>query len=308
MTNLEALYKAICALPEENTIRLEYADALQESDDKDNHTLAEYIRLLIALEYPPPNSNFASISEWKSRETLGAEMVKRMWEKWSTCECPDCHNDGKLSSPSGRHGEARYYTVADANIPVVCPTCNGAGDILRERITATDAGNLDGIEYNDSFITTTYGIAQRRMTFKRGMLNAVWCQRIEDVWKDGMPTLWAKAIVESTPIDCFMVNDTNPSAIRLQRKKYKYRWFREDEENQLVMGRLPRNIFVMMWDMTFKKRLEAISEPNATLPTEGVIECSSLQEAKELLGCGLGMMLRDSVYGKNVEKVTCSEK
>ena len=53
MSTLAALHRAVVASPEDRTVRLVYADALDETGDADDAARAEFIRTQIELQSTP---------------------------------------------------------------------------------------------------------------------------------------------------------------------------------------------------------------------------------------------------------------
>lgn len=207
-TNEEsALLAAIAAQHEDDTVRLVYADWL---DEQGRHARAELIRLQCriaerqrdghgcddrqcpAIEFgrknPSPGAQVMPTCEkcidvqgWQHRES---QLLAAHQDEWLSRPCPEC----------GGGGVFHYPAVKRTN---VCEDCNGTGD----------AGGLyERVQWPNALT-----VARRPVVWARGFPHAVECSRLEDVlrpsaaafgdadpvfWK---PSPWALAVATHHP-------------------------------------------------------------------------------------------------------------
>jgi uncharacterized protein (TIGR02996 family) len=113
VTDLEALYRAVLARPEEDTPRLAYADEVEERGDQER---AEFVRLACACEKYYPDTSCAHITVSMSVRMVELHDANR--ERWEPA-CVTCGGEKKAAQtaygPGYRGPRAR------------CPTCNATG-------------------------------------------------------------------------------------------------------------------------------------------------------------------------------------
>ena len=190
------LLAEIAARPGDDTLRLAFADWLDEHGDRpDDAGRAEFIRLDVERHRRWPD--FARVREADRPTTYSdwerlAAVEKRLLElgtahpEWSRCLCPRCGGKGTTETDYyGLHGERRRV--------VTCPTCSGTGDLFLRHVD-----------------DRTHATEPRTVTFARGFADAVHCTLADAFAPDGTPTAWALAVVRETPAVRFVLADTTP--------------------------------------------------------------------------------------------------
>ena len=178
----DPLYREICLHPEDDTLRLAYADWLDEHGDPDR---AEFIRLQFRLrDWPHRRNPDPYAGDLDLRPRCGNHWCRKLdpchrcvdWAKavvrqedliaahpeWTVVPCPAMGGPGP---PCGG----------------ICPACGGSGVLL----------------------------AGYHVDYASGLPAAVWCP-LADVWRDGAPTAWAAEVVRHTPVTMFVMNDREP--------------------------------------------------------------------------------------------------
>lgn len=178
MTDLDALYRAICAQPDEDTPRLAYADALEESGDADR---AEFIRIQVERE--------------RCGDALyGADVTSRLLNlhaaAWSRLPCPGCAGKGHTKPETWS-----YVAHWDH-----CTVCNVTGDLFTGRPVTFRRGFVDSVE-----CTLAELGGERRVVCKK-------CYGEGDVrftcegcdgsgyTREFAPSPWAAAVVAAVPV------------------------------------------------------------------------------------------------------------
>lgn len=216
-TDQAALYAAILADPEDDTVRLAFADWCDENGESDR---AEFIRVQVALSRW--SCDFKQTKEQPGwRHDCGTDdngywlcqplrfredaLLQRHRADWLRVECPKCGGSG-----SKMHGEG-------SSMPFPCPDCTGgdAGGLTRQAPTDSHGGR--------AFVNPT--------TFARGFPAVVGGCRLADVMerrckicgsderetgtrgggcarcdggivRDWQPTPWALAVFRNHPVQC----------------------------------------------------------------------------------------------------------
>lgn len=273
MQNIEALYKNICVNPLDDTLRLIFADCLEEQGDENSIRRAEYIRLSVSMQFPPDDANFAAIAEWDERYKKCREMMLTYGKNWIDPKCRLCDliaNDG-------------------------CKGCFGLGDIyhMRGRFTNVKAREL---EYERGMpVSVTCHIEE---VFPRW--NEV-SHEIIDIPID--ISEWCKQIVQTTPITRFMIDDLLPHKIRSGRRgstptvfrwvEYLFRWIEYTGNTTEMTGVLPVWLFELVWkDAQFENR----TDYKTPIVTQRFLEYQTAQEARMALSSAIGREVRRRVY------------
>lgn len=111
-----AFLRSICENPSDDTIRLVYADYLEEHDELER---AELIRIQVELgpyedgRVCPPAIHTKRIREKQLQDILSAQL---------SAKCPVCGGTGRVKAVLG-DGTGGYSAP--------CPTCGGTGDLFR---------------------------------------------------------------------------------------------------------------------------------------------------------------------------------
>lgn len=175
VSDLEALFANIVANPDDDTVRLAYADALDEAGGEDNASHAAFIRVQCEAGRIPHESvrrRRRLVGDWvgkpcshacvRCRLDSRADAILRTSPRWARVPCP----------------EGRGERVVGG---LLCGLCDGSHDLLR---------GLDG------------GTRQlRKHTFRRGFLDAVearWAD-LFDVREEMMPSRTGSGIAVSMP-------------------------------------------------------------------------------------------------------------
>ncbi len=107
MTDREALYKAICEQPDEDTPRLAFADFLEEEGGKENAFRAEFIRTHIQLTREEPWSK-----TWRELNELWQEMHQKTEELAQEHKLPWVkHLSGRVRAWDFERGLVGHITV-----------------------------------------------------------------------------------------------------------------------------------------------------------------------------------------------------
>jgi uncharacterized protein (TIGR02996 family) len=183
-----ALFTAILANPDEDAVRLVYADWLQENDDE---ALAEFIRVQVEtarlepiVEGQPDEENDFPL--WARYDTLcKREYVLLAANPHWRPTCPMCEGGGKLVHDS--HHE-RYYD---------CATCKGTGHIGECR-----RGFVDSVPVG--FEDVFYDAADE-----------------EDCW---LPTQWARDTLKPFLPTIARMPVVNAQPVQWQHDRL-YRWY-----------------------------------------------------------------------------------
>ena len=189
-----ALYREVCRQPECDTLRLAYADALDEAGD---HDRAEFIRLQCELA--------RLLGKWPGTETftdegIRANQLRDAHPEWRKCPCPACGGVG--------HWMEKDYVPYGGRSKVTCRTCCGTGDLFVTRRPGVQLGDTKH--------------APRAVAFARGFVGSVECTAA-DVWREeacltnsrgsgiiAVPTEWAKVVVRESPVTRFVATDLAP--------------------------------------------------------------------------------------------------
>ena len=128
MTDLDALRRAVLADPADDTVRLAYADALEENGDRDR---AEFVRVGVELfaTADPHGDRFwdgqlgdgpESYQRRKALRRRERELLRLHEATWRQGRrCGRCEGDGRTWVGDGPYpGDDRKYT---------CPACHGIG-------------------------------------------------------------------------------------------------------------------------------------------------------------------------------------
>ena len=166
------LLAEIAARPDDDTLRLAFADWLDEHGDAADRDRAEFIRVQCEL------------GVWSGRGHPREVELLSAHPEWSRCRCPECDGSGDQGKKNGHDGLA-------------CPACGGTGDLLFR-------GDSYRNRPHDS------GRNHRTVTFARGFADAVSCTLAEAFGTDGTPTPWAVEVVKQTPVVRFRMTDVAP--------------------------------------------------------------------------------------------------
>lgn len=182
MTDGEALLRAICEHPDEDTPRLAYADWCDENGDPDR---AEFIRLQYEKDNHAGCERCARARAARKPTDGGmpicadrACVLVQEWNllsehpEWSRAVCPEC----RWLPPDGG-----LFRVA------ACPVCLGSRDLLQYEESDPTGGG---------YVRTPRGL--RPLSWRCGFIHAVTVPRLADAW-DGEPTPWARAVVRAVP-------------------------------------------------------------------------------------------------------------
>jgi len=165
------LLAEIAANPEDDTLRLAFADWLDEHGDAADRDRAEFIRVQCEL------------GVWSGRGHPREVELLSAHPEWSRCRCPECDGSGDQGKKNGHDGLA-------------CPACGGTGDLfLTPRVSGA---------------SLTPPPKPRTVTFARGFVDGVTCTLAEAFAPDGTPTPWAVEVVKQTPVVRFRMTDQTP--------------------------------------------------------------------------------------------------
>lgn len=200
------LYREICRCPEDDTLRLAYADWLDENGDPDR---AEFVRVQYELEGMPEYRGIRVGLDWsdpefspKCKRAVGLsrreEKILFAGPNWADCPCDKCEGTGVIDQ--GCH----------------CPTCHGTGDLFLSRDERAP-GHVHHVP--------------RTVTFARGFPDAASCTLAEAFASDGVPTPWACEVVRRTPVTRFVLTDRKPE--RSAAFDGWFRWYTGPEQNDI---------------------------------------------------------------------------
>lgn len=279
MNDGDALYKNICEHPEDDTLRLIYADYLDEQGDEESRIRAEYIRLSVSMQFPPDEANFSAVADWDEKYTRCKRIAIEHGKKWIDPKCRICNGDGyKEQLP----GEPR------------CIGCFGLGDIYHTR------GRFNNVK-------------SRSVEYERGFPVSVTC-KIEEVFSDWntnpfdpqkqlwIISEWCKQIVETTPITRFMIKNLITYRIPSGRRpniKTVYQWREYTGNATGITGVLPVWLFRLIWNnIDIGER--TYTDSYRPIPGTLHLQYNSSQEAYTALGIAIGREVRRQVYGNKV--------
>ena len=230
------LLAEIAANPEDDTLRLAFADWLDEHGDAADRDRAEFVRVQCELEGMPAYRGINISLDWSdpgfSPECRRAVNLRRRetdlldaHPEWSRCVCPECEGKGKVI------GESIYGYSRERER---CLTCGGTGDLF--------------LGFGVSGASLTPPTKPRTVTFARGFADAVTCTlaelgevttRHETRYSDSsfydevcvhcdatdavgstalrgpckarfVPTPWAVEVVKQTPVVRFRLTEFKP--------------------------------------------------------------------------------------------------
>jgi uncharacterized protein (TIGR02996 family) len=118
VTDLEALYRAVLASPDEDTPRLAYADEVEERGDPER---AELIRLACECAKYDPATNTGHITVPMAKRMLELHTANR--ERWEPV-CVAC-GGSKKGNAEDFPAMGLVFENGEARIP--CPACKGSG-------------------------------------------------------------------------------------------------------------------------------------------------------------------------------------
>ena len=192
------LLREIAARPDDDTLRLAFADWLDEHGDAADRDRAEFVRVQCELEGMPAYRGINISLDWSdpgfSPECRRAVNLRRRetdlldaHPEWSRCVCPECEGKGKVI------GESIYGYSRERER---CLTCGGTGDLF--------------LGFGVSGASKTPPTKPRTVTFARGFADAVSCTLAEAFGGDGTPTAWAIEVVKQTPVTRVVPTDREP--------------------------------------------------------------------------------------------------
>lgn len=161
------LLREIAARPDDDTLRLAFADWLDEHGDAADRDRAEFVRVQCELEGMPAYRGINISLDWSdpgfSPECRRAVNLRRRetdlldaHPEWSRCVCPECEGKGKVI------GESIYGYSRERER---CLTCGGTGDLF--------------LGFGVSGASKTPPTKPRTVTFARGFADAVTCTLAE---------------------------------------------------------------------------------------------------------------------------------
>ena len=166
------LLAEIAANPEDDTLRLAFADWLDEHGDAADRDRAEFIRVQCEL------------GVWSGRGHPRETELLSAHSEWSRCRCPRCNGrKGRLAKINGGYDDEW----------IDCGTCGGTGDLFLRHVD-----------------DRTHATEPRTVTFARGFVDGVTCTLAEAFAPDGTPTPWAVEVVKQTPVVRFSMTDQTP--------------------------------------------------------------------------------------------------
>ncbi len=281
------LLQAIARNPDDDTVRLGYADYLDEYLEGDNGQ-AEYIRKSIEIvRSEPSGKGFQAVAEWN-------EKVKRCRELWGLCSnswnyeyvCPTCAGRRVVSKHVIEPIIAKM--IIDPEVTPLtfetkyefCPTCMGTGSLLTIRRNAT-------ISINDA----VYGIL-RTVRWDRGFIDSISCAEQEVISlgdKAIVASDWARKIVEMYPVTKFVIDRWMPQMV----SKTLWRWRAGEipaHNYHQDMGRLPE------WLIELMMRLPIAPTYKAYYLSTG-IQYTTREHALDHLSRAINHHIRKRVYG-----------
>lgn len=207
------LYLALCASPEDDTLRLALADWLQENGDEDR---AELIRMqveLAALGWPPLNTSRMFQLEQRMYELVTAHP------EWRSIPCPECESKG---TEPGLWGWRR------------CHACDDTGDLALRRG-----------EDSDSPIPTRRSHERRADSWVRGWW--VPCCTLQELATEmdgkATPTPWARALARSVPVASLWLVGVLPIKNSSFESGTSFDWFDGGSVSHSEGAALPKFLF-----------------------------------------------------------------
>ncbi|WP_439627514.1 TIGR02996 domain-containing protein [Gemmata sp.] len=237
MTTVDALHRSILADPDNDTLRLAYADALDERGRGDDAARAELIRVQIRAEKltrVPVSPRCGSVSD-RWCPACGDSTCRDPERGLSDPGCPLHDEDSPHAGTADRilslHGTAARLIAAHPEWSwLKCPSCGGDGRRPPEaaRRLGPDCGTCYGT--GDLFVIRRPGdgtkVTSRNPVFRRGFIESVEC-RLDEVWQEREvavasmdnafswiigPTSWARALIEAVPtLTRFVITDREPA-------------------------------------------------------------------------------------------------
>ena len=271
------LYQAILRDPEDTTLRLAYADWLDEQDPCAEADRARFIRLSIAFDQWQ-NGTF-SIDSWMAiKEQYGINAPAnrktsiqdhiieciRKYPEWSILLCPVC--------------EGAYLDQSILASPMACMTCGAMGDLFKQ------GRGIRGGEPTSS----------RIVKFHNGMPMGVTCVLSElfQVKAFTGPTpyklvlsQWAQAVVSLAPITEFNITDRTPTMSPCDGMGAA--WYSGPQSQTGYMMR--HIIHEKLWDLIDAKPVEG--QPRWK-------EFKTTEDANKALRVAAGKFVRNAVYGR----------
>lgn len=275
MNTEQALYKNICTNTDDDTLRLIYADYLDEQEDEESRIRAEYIRLSVSMQFPPDEANFSAVADWDEKHTRCKKIALEHGKKWIDSECKVCN--GMLR--------------------VDCKGCFGLGDIYHTRGRLGDV-KPRSVEYERGFpVSVTCKIQE---VFPEWDISSVPnnMHNIVELSIGG----WCKQIVETTPITRFMIENLITYRIPSGRRpniKTVYQWREYTGNATGITGVLPVWLFRLIWNnIDIGER--TYTDSYRPIPGTLHLQYNSSQEAYTALGIAIGREVRRQVYGNKV--------
>ena len=268
------LLREIAASPDDDTLRLAFADWLDEHGDPADADRAEFIRTQFSIGHPDwlPLGRTGTLFE-REAKLLAAHP------EWSRCRCPRCN---------GRKGRTAKVNGGYDDEWIDCSTCDGAGDLFLARV---DPNRSDSRKATDS----------RTVKFARGFPNSVTCTLAEAFAPDGTPTAWAIEVVRQTPVVRFRMTDVGPrnrggaSGGKFHGREV-WDWSSAHTPGFLMdemAAANPRNAV----GVSIKSRRVAISTPEAGPgSTLWWVEFAIESEARDALALAAGRLVRRHTY------------
>lgn len=267
MNDGQALYKAICENPDEDTPRLVYADWLEEQGE---HEYAQYIRWNISIVNPPDEESFENVLDWGERERWCREYEARIMD-------------------IAENVYKKAIDIEDEEIKDI-KTFNPS------RMWKLERGFPQGIEYftSDIFLPGMYNVRPREGTY--------WTHLAERLMRETPVTCLMLADVEPFRwLSHYRPGRSRPVAV------FKYRWsalsiyLRGDVEAGLELamnGVMPEWLFDLAW---YSPRINTLHKQTVMTQSQTstrYIEFDTREQAKEALGEVLGRDIRERVYGR----------
>ena len=140
------------------------------------------------------------------KETIAAHMKLCNRERellaahpeWSRCRCPRCR---------GLRGRSSRKLIRGPGVWVSCPACSGTGDLFLRHVD-----------------DRTHATEPRTVKFARGFPDAVTCTLAEAFGTDGTPTAWAIEVVRQTPVVRLVLTDAGGPNNNSGDRKYPFYW------------------------------------------------------------------------------------
>lgn len=175
MNTLDAMYQAIIDSPADDTVRLVYADALDEAGGVENTARAEFIRVQCELRHKPICPDWCARDPANCRTTWLEDRGRSLLDAnpgWLTKPCEACGGDGFYKGP--RLGDER------------CPACLGNGNMLTRFVTAIEGEPGGGMRAVPTW-------ESRCPRFARGFIDSATCFLSEF---DRLPSVTCPAYTE----------------------------------------------------------------------------------------------------------------